>query len=124
MKNAAFLRLSLLLVFLGVAPLAPAQTPAATSALSGYWNTETNLVTRDYTIVRFYNGQDQLVYEELLPNFCLDLSRRPGLCRRTKSQLDQTLRLVLRDPGLAQKPTLLATQFSQNRRVQRVYAVR
>jgi hypothetical protein len=120
MKNRTLLCLVFLLSFPGFAPLAQAQTPA----LSGYWNTETNLTTRDYTIVRFYNGQDQLVYEELLPNFCLDLSRRPRICRRTKSQLDQTLQLVLSDPTLAQKPTLLATQFGQDRRVQRVYAVR
>jgi len=124
MKTPTFLRLSILLVFLGFASLAQAQTPAGPLALPGYWNTETNLTTRAYTIVRFYDGQDRLVYEELLPNFCLDLSRRPGLCRRTKSQLDQTLQLVLRDPTLAQKPTLLATQFGQDRRVQRVYAVR
>jgi hypothetical protein len=124
MKNFTSLRLSLLLAFLGFAPLAWAQAPAATSAVPGYWNTETNLTTRAYTIVRFYNGQDQLVYEEFLSNFCLDLSRRPGLCRRTKSQLDETLQRVLRDPALARKPTLLATQFGQDRRVQRVYAAR
>ena len=122
MKKSATLRLSALLVFLFVSTLAQAQT---TPAAPGYWNIETNLTTRDYTIVRFYNGQDQLVYEENLPNLCLDFSRRAGQCRRTKSQLDATLQQVLRDPAAAsQSASLLAVQFGQNRRVQRLYAAR
>jgi hypothetical protein len=120
MKNALTFRLAAPLVCLFVSTLAQAQTAPA-----GYWNTETNLTTRAYTIVRFYNGQDQLVYEETLPNLCLDFSRRPGQCRRTKSQLDATLQQVLRDPAAANHATgLLAAQFGQDRRVQRLYAAR
>ena len=122
MKNSAILRLSALLVCLFLTTLAQAQT--APAALPGYWNIETNLTTRDYTIVRFYNGQDQLVYEENLPNLCLDFSRRPRQGRRTKSQLDATLQQVLRDPTSAQPATLLAAQFGQGHRVPRVYATR
>ncbi|MDB5235754.1 MAG: hypothetical protein JWR44_2747 [Hymenobacter sp.] len=123
MKNSSLLRLGALVFFLFLTSLAHAQTQPA--ALPGYWNVETNLTTRDYTLVRFYNGQDQLVYEENLPNLCLDLSRRRGQCRRTKSQLDATLQQVLRTPADASSSsTLLATQFGQDRRVQRVYATR
>ena len=122
MKNSAILRLSILLVCLFLTTLAQAQT--APAALPGYWNIETNLTTRDYTIVRFYNGQDQLVYEERLDNLCLDLSHRTGLCRRTKKELDATMQQVLRAPAANQLTGLLAAQFGLNRRVQRVYAAR
>ena len=125
MKNFAALRLSLVLLFLSLASLAHAQTaPIAANALPGYWNIETNLTTRDYTIVRFYNGQDQLVYEERLDNLCLDLSRRPRQCRRLKSQLGIALQQVLRNPAASQSAGLLATQFGPDRRVQRGYASR
>ena len=124
MKNFATLRLSLVLLFLSLASLVQAQTaPAAANALPGYWNIETNLTTRDYTIVRFYNGQDQLVHEERLDNLCLDLSRRRQ-CRRIKSQLGTALQQVLRDPAANQPVRLLAAQFGPNRRVQRGYATR
>jgi hypothetical protein len=123
MKNPIIFRLSVLLLLLCLAPLAQAQTLPAAS-LPGYWNIETNLTTRDYTIVRFYNGQDQLVYEETLPNVCLDLSRRPGRCRRTKSRLDVALQQMLQSPATGQSAALLAGKFSPNRRAPRTYAAR
>lgn len=122
MKTPTILRLSALLVCLCFTTLAPAQT--APVALPGYWNIETNLTTRDYTIVRFYNGQDQLVYEENLPNLCLDLSRRKARGRRISQQLTVALQQVLRDPATAQPATLLAQQFGPGHRVPRVYAAR
>ena len=64
----------------------------------GYWNLETNLTTRDYTIVRFYDGQDQLVYEERLAGLCLDLGRGRRRCRQaTTRHLNVALQQVLRD---------------------------
>lgn len=123
MKNAAIFRLSALFVCLLFATLAHAQMQPA-AVLPGYWNIETNLTTRDYTIVRFYNGQDQPVYEERLDNLCLDLSRRPRQSRRTKNQLGIALQQVLRDPASAQPATLLAQQLGEGRRVPRVYAAR
>ncbi len=98
----------------------PAAPPAA-----GYWNVETNLTTRDYTIVRFYNAQDQLVYEERIDDLCLNLCGSRPVCQRTKARLDAALQQVLHDPSLAARaPALLAQQLRANRRVQRVYAVR
>ena len=121
MKATAILRLSLVLVFCSLATLAQAQTQAA--AQPGYWNLETNLTTRDYTTVRFYNGQDQLVYQETIPNLCLDLSRRSGRSRRTSQQLTVALQQVLRDPA-AGTGTLLAAQLGQGRKAPHTYATR
>jgi hypothetical protein len=123
MENRTFFRLFILLSFLGFASLAQAQTPAATPALPGYWNIETNLTTRAYTTVRFYNGQDQLVYEETLPNVCLDLSRRPRRSRRLTRQLNSSLQVVLGAPT-AVPAHLLASQFKPSRQDSRSYASR
>ncbi|WP_345226305.1 hypothetical protein [Hymenobacter koreensis] len=96
-----------------------AQAPA-----TGYWNLETNLSTRDYTLVRFYNDEHQLVREERLDNLCLDLSQGTPLCRRTAKLLNSTLTQVLQNPGNTDSASMLAVQLGQNRRLQRVYAVR
>ncbi len=123
MKTAVILRLSLALFVLLLSTRARAQSALPASA--GYWNIETNLTTRDYTLVRFYNAQDQLVYQERLDHLCLNLVKGTGLCRRTGAQLNLVLARVLADPPAAQQSnTLLAQQLAQNRRVQRVYAVR
>ncbi|PJJ59956.1 hypothetical protein [Hymenobacter chitinivorans] len=121
MKTYVLVRLSLLMLALGVA-LAGAAAPLPTG---GYWNVETNLTTRDYTIIRFFNDQNQLIYEERIDNLCLGLSKDSGPCRATTRQLNLALQQVLRDPATArQTTTMLALQLGQNRRVQRVYAVR
>ncbi|WP_201981802.1 hypothetical protein [Hymenobacter rubidus] len=123
MKMPLHFRLSLLFLFLLAAPLAQAQTPA-TIALPGYWNVETNLTSRDYTTVRFYSAQDQLVYEETLPDRCPNLARHPAQRRRTAQRLNLVLQQVLRDPTAGQANTLLAQQFGPSRRTPRVYAAR
>lgn len=103
------------------APSAQAQQPAP----AGYWNLETNLTTRDYTVVRFYNSQHELVHEELLNNLSIDLSKGTGLCRRTAHRLDVALQNVLANPAQAAEASArLAAQLGQNRRTVRVYAVR
>ncbi|UOQ68740.1 hypothetical protein [Hymenobacter volaticus] len=123
MKIALLLRLAVSLLCFTTSTSSIAQTPAK-PAMSGYWNAETNLSTRDYTIVRFYNGQDQLVYEERLDNLCLDLAKGNGRCRRTSRKLAATLQLVLREPSVCASGTLLAQQFNSTRRLQRAYAIR
>ncbi|WP_400191258.1 hypothetical protein [Hymenobacter sp. B81] len=112
----------ILLALLALSAAGSAQAQAQPS--TGYWNLETNLSTRDYTLVRFYNDQHELVREERLDNLCLDLSRPTPLCRRTTQLLNNTLTQVLRDPQAAETTTMLAVQLGQNRRMQRVYAVR
>ncbi len=125
MKSFLVFHLTLVLFFFA-STLAHAQTqPAPAPAPAGYWNVETNLTTRDYTTVRFYNAQDQLIYEEQLPNFCLDLARPSALCRRTKGQLNLALQQVLAAPADQPAPAgLLAQQLGQSRRAMRVYATR
>lgn len=124
MKTPVLFHTSILALCLLISTLATAQAPLSRPVLPGYWNLETNLSTRDYTIVRFYNGLDQLVYEERLPNLCLNLSDGTGHCRRTSRQLSKALQQVLRTPPVATQATLLALQFNSKRRVQRLYAGR
>lgn len=112
------------LLLLATLTVTASPRPSKAVPTNGYWNLETNLTTRNHTIVRFYNSSNQLVYEERLNNLCLDLSKGNGLCRRTAKQLNVALQEVLRTPDRAPHATLLATQFGQSRRVQRVYAVR
>lgn len=123
MKTTAFLRLACCALCLLAARVSPAQAPAD---LPGYWNLEINLNTHDYTIVRFYDGHDQLVYEERLPGLCLNLSKGPRRCRQHISQqLTLALQAVLRDPAhAAQATAMLGQQLGHNRREQRLYAVR
>ncbi|TGE03744.1 hypothetical protein [Hymenobacter fodinae] len=109
----------LLTAFWGL--LFPALLYAQQAPQGGYWNLETNLTTRDYTLVRFYNEKDELLHEERLDNLCLDISKGTPLCRRTARLLNTALVQVLRAPG---SRTHLATQLGQNRRIQRGYAVR
>ncbi|GAA3927761.1 hypothetical protein [Hymenobacter algoricola] len=117
-----YLVLVSMLLFTSLASAMPRPRPLP---VGGYWNLETNLATRDYTIVRFYDAQDQLMYEERLDNLCLDLSGGTSLCRRTARRLDVALQQVLRNPSSAgETTTMLALQLGQNRRVQRSYAVR
>ncbi|AMJ65667.1 hypothetical protein [Hymenobacter sp. PAMC 26628] len=118
---ACRLALGLLLLLGALAGPARAQAPAARP---GYWNVETNLTTRDYTVVRFYDGHDRLVYEERLAGLCLDLARPGRRRRRTARQLNHVLAGVLRDPAAAGAPTLLAQQLGHDRRLQRLYASR
>ncbi|MFD1470393.1 hypothetical protein ACFQ48_19350 [Hymenobacter caeli] len=115
-----------LLFLLGLlAGPARAQAPAARPG-PGYWNVETNLATHDYTLVRFYDGHDRLVYQERLAGLCLDLARPAAhRCRRTARQLNRALARVLRDPAAAARaPGLLARQLGPDRRLQHLYAVR
>jgi hypothetical protein len=42
----------------------------------GCWVTESNVNTRDYTIVRFYNAQNQQIFEEKLAGKFLTLNSR------------------------------------------------
>ncbi|WP_277235522.1 hypothetical protein [Hymenobacter sp. YC55] len=97
-----------------------AQEHTTNSSLPGYWNIETNSKTRDYTIVRFYNNQDQLVYEERLNDVYLDL--RKG--RRASRELTSALQHVLREQPIDTSGTILAQHFTAKRRFQRSFSVR
>ncbi|WP_210521825.1 hypothetical protein [Hymenobacter terricola] len=125
MKTYFCIRLAcgLLLLLGSLAGHAQGPSPAA---LPGYWNLEINRSTRDYTIVRFYDGQDRLVCEDRLPGLCLDLSRCPARRRqRTAARLSLALQAVLRDPARASQTVAgLAQQFDPRGRAPQRYAVR
>lgn len=123
MKTRLIFCLSLLLLNCG-AVLAQSPDGPSPTLLTGYWNVETNLTTRDYTIVRFYNGQDQLVYEERLDDFCLNLRRKCPSARRAHKQLNVALQQLLQQPENSRNTALLAQQFKADKRYLRVYAVR
>lgn len=118
MRLAFFLFLVLLV--LCVSTQSWAQQHATKPSLPGYWNIETNSKTRDYTIVRFYNNQDQLVYEERLNDVYLDL--RKG--RRASRELTSALQHVLREQPGDTTGAKLAQQFAAKRRLQRAFSVR
>ncbi|OUJ71428.1 hypothetical protein [Hymenobacter crusticola] len=95
MKTFATSVLSLLLLALCVSTQATAQAQPPTATLPGYWNVEANRCTQKYAIVRFYNGQHELVHETRLANQHLVLNRR-RMGSRTVQQLNVALQEVLR----------------------------
>lgn len=53
---------------------------------TGYWVIESNIHTKDYTIVRFYNDANEQIYEEKLNGVVLNLKRK-----KTTQQLNNAL---------------------------------
>lgn len=63
-----------------------------------YWIVETNVNDKSYSIVRFYNPEDQLVHEELVKNYYIDLNRS-----KDKRRLNRSLRKFVK---VNEKPDL------------------
>ncbi len=126
MKNFLLFRLSVLGLLLALSTtLAVAQTTAYTEqpivAASGYWMLETDQVRRDYTLVRFYNDQHALLYEERLTGPYLDLTSSRAAHRRLARLLGTTLQQVQR----LQAGSMLSMRLKlQARRPSRPYAAR
>ena len=97
MKAPANFGLGLVLLALACSPrIAAAQAGPAKSPDAGYWNVETNLATPRRSLVRFYNGQHQLVHEEsLLGRY---LKQRHRLRPRTVRHLNGVLARALQAP--------------------------
>jgi hypothetical protein len=65
---------------------------AATAQYSvdeGYWLVESNVFTKDFTVVKFYSDTHSLIYEEKLTGICLDITRRKNV-----KMLNRTLKMV------------------------------
>jgi hypothetical protein len=45
------------------------------SHVAVYWVVETNVYQKDFTILKFYNGQDQVIHEVTLDRSFLDISK-------------------------------------------------
>lgn len=100
------------LLLLLASPPSRAQ-PQPVAALPGHWGLEINPTTRDHTVVRFYDGRGQLVYEEALPQL-LDSSNVPASAQELiTSHLARALQRVLRDPVSARETvSVLSPEFA------------
>lgn len=89
-KQKNTLIIAALLVFtLGCNALqAKAATPYTTSD-TGYWVVESNILSKDFTVIKFYDSQHRLMYEEKLEGVYLDIKKR-----RHVKMLNNTLYLV------------------------------
>ncbi len=129
MKTFLSIRLAFGLLLLLSSLRGGAQTQPV-AALPGYWSLGVNPTTRDHTIIRFYNGQNQVVYEEALPQL-LDLNRVPPSARALiTDHLSWALQWVLRNPASASQngsvlsPDFAPKQFALRRFVPRQFALR
>jgi hypothetical protein len=61
-------------------------TPVFAEEAPAYWIVETNEKTKDYTIVRFYSGCNELFYEEKLDGVYLKFERK-----KVQRQLNEAL---------------------------------
>lgn len=89
--------------------------------LKGYWIVETTFTPQNYSIVRFYDSQDNPLYTERLADFLPNSSERTR--RRAFRQLSAVLQHVLREPMTpASGTTLIAQQLKagETRVVKRV----
>ena len=93
----------------------------ATQELAGYWMVETSFTLHKYSMVRFYDGHDNLVYEEGLAILFSDLSKRSQ--RRVASQIAIVLQCVLFRSATQASGNLLAQQLRSRGLMQRSYPV-
>ncbi|WP_375435193.1 hypothetical protein [uncultured Hymenobacter sp.] len=126
MKTSLLSRLSLVCLLLILsATMAMAQqvvyTESPVIATSGYWNLITDQSNRDHTVVRFYNDQHELLYEERLEGLCLDPCKSRAAHRRVARMLGATLQQVQR----MQSNSMVSTKLiALNRHTLRAYAAR
>jgi hypothetical protein len=74
-----------------------AQKPApGNNSSKNYWVVETNLKQRNYSVVRFYNAADELIYEERLEGVYLNIARPKHVKR-----LNLALQQITDEPRLA-----------------------
>ncbi|RYC67873.1 MULTISPECIES: hypothetical protein [Spirosoma] len=66
--------------------LAGYAAPAEPSGI--FWMTETNRKPSPYTIVRFYDETNQLIYEEKLPGRCLNIYRKRVVRQLNRARVD------------------------------------
>lgn len=82
----AFLKSTLLVAALYFGTLANGFAQTAPTDNSAYWVVETNVKHKTFSIVRIYNHQHELVYQERIEGVRLNINKR-----RHKRILEQTL---------------------------------
>ena len=88
LKNTLIIASLMILSCVGTALPSEAAIPYTTPD-TGYWVVESNQLTRDYTVIRFYDSQHRLLYEENLEGVYLNIKKR-----RHVKMLNKTLSLV------------------------------
>ena len=83
-------------------------TPVLAQEPAAYWIIETNVKTKDYTIVRFYSGSHELFYEEKLNGVHLDI-RRKKVQRQLNAALAKAQQNQLATQNVAYDRNLMAT---------------
>jgi len=75
-------------------------TPVMAQQSDPYWVVETNAKTKDYTIVRFYNGygSSEPFYEERLAGVHLNFRRK-----KVQQQLNQAMQKALQNQAVTQQ---------------------
>jgi hypothetical protein len=88
LKNTLIIAASVLLCCVGTSLQAKAATPYTTPD-TGYWVVESNTASKDFTVIRFYDSQHRLMYEEKLEGVYLNIKKR-----RHVKMLNHTLHMV------------------------------
>jgi hypothetical protein len=75
LKNTLLKAAAVILTFGCTAlPAMAGMPPYATE--TGYWVVESNTITKDFTIIKFYDSQHQLMYEEKMEGVYLNIKKR------------------------------------------------
>jgi hypothetical protein len=82
--------------------------------LEGYWVVESNVFTKDFTVVKFYDDTDNLLYEEKLTGIYLDIARKKNV-----KMLNRTLKMLQHNRLVAAQikgySDLIAASISQKK---------
>ena len=109
MKNK-ILKTALVLIILSFG-LGEASQAQIVHSSENYWVVETNVHQRNYSIVRFYNAADELIYEERLDGMYLDI-KKPKHVKRLNLALAQITEVpVIAYQGKAAAKNLIASLY-------------
>lgn len=97
MKKVTILILGLCTIF-----VLKAQTPS-------YWTTQSNIHSKNFTIVRFYDNHDNLLYEEKLENQYLDIKKK-SVIRKLNKAMKEFEKAQLQSANLEDKK-IIENQF-------------
>lgn len=85
-------------------------TSWAQVSTGAYWVVEGNVNQKNYTLIRYYNAQNQLLREESLKGKFLDINKK-----RNRTYLDRRLAFVGSHPELSVRHTRKAKSTSKRK---------
>ncbi|MDO1447738.1 hypothetical protein Q0590_15815 [Rhodocytophaga aerolata] len=86
--NPCFIKATSLFFLLILHIQAVAESPAF-SPDGGYWVVETNVQTKDFTIIKFYDARHHLLYEEKIEGRFVDIHKP-----KHRKMLDKSLKML------------------------------